>query len=435
MGGRICDQSFTNLFCWQDFYHNHWTVLEDRLVIRCLIYGEHRTGYMILPDIRSERLSALLAQLQEDQKEPLTLINLSEEEVDWLQAHYPGQWGIDHNRDYDDYLYETARFQSFNGKKLAAKRNHVNKFQKTYEYSYEPLSAKWFDDCLRLDQEWQSIRGEDSPQAEAERTVIKKAFDNMEALGILGGVLLSSGKPIAFTYGSPLNEETFCIHIEKADTRYEGVYPMMAQLFAQHLPSQYRYLDREEDLGLSGLRKSKESYHPVRMEKKHIAIMMDKTQLEMVDVWTRCFEDEPAFVHSFLARHYLRENAFLHTESDRVMATCLLIVCETEIGRIGYLYAIATLPEYRHRGIAEQLVRQAIERCRELHLSAVALIPASQHLADYYRRIGFSSEAVPIRFLSSLVLGTGNTAEDNALLMPLDPALNIPPILQARPIV
>lgn len=426
-GCRICDQSFTSLFCWQDFYHTQWAVVEDRLVVSCQIYGEGRRGYMILPDLRTERLPALLQLLQEDSGTvPLTLINLSEEDLPWLQEHQPGQWGFDHNRDYDDYLYETVQFQTYKGKKLAAKRNHVNKFVKSYDYSYEPLSEQWFEACLQLEQLWQDAKGTSSEQQVAEQAVIRKAFQHFDALHLLGGVLLSAGVPIAFTYGSPLNRETFDIHIEKADTSFEGGYPMMAQLFAQHLPANYRYINREEDLGLPGLRKSKESYHPIRMEEKITAVAIDRTMHEIVEVWTRCFGDEPAFVHSFLARYYAQDRAFLHREEGRVVGTCFLILCETELGHVGYLYAIATLPEYRRQGIAAELVRQALDHCRDLQLTAALLIPADDTLAAYYAQFGFSQDRVALQFTHDMDLGTGDPDKDKALFIKLKEDIDMP---------
>lgn len=68
---------------------------------------------------------------------------------------------------------------------------------------------------------------------------------------------------MAFTIGSAINDEAFCIHVEKADTRYDGAFTMINRLFAQHLPPHYTLIDREEDLGLEGLRQSKLSYHPL----------------------------------------------------------------------------------------------------------------------------------------------------------------------------
>ena len=436
LGSRICDQTFTSLFCWQEFYAMRWALVEDRLVIRCHIYGERRIGYMILPNIQTEHFPELVSELQADVGDTVpTLINLSEEEAVWLEQHQPGQWAFDHNRDFDDYLYETAKFQTYSGKKLAAKRNHVNKFKTLYHYSYEPLTAEWFEACLSLEHAWHIARGEDSKQADAEQMVIRRAFDNFEALNIIGGVLLVDDRPVAFTYGSPLNDKTFCVHIEKADTSYEGVYPMLAQLFAQHLPAQYQYLDREEDMGLAGLRQSKESYQPIRLETKINCVKLDQTRREILNVWECCFGDEQAFVHSFLTRYYFDDTAFLHREGGKVVATCFLILCDTEIGRIGYLYAIATMPEYRSRGIAAKLVEEALERCRTLRLAAAALIPADEKLSQYYHRLGFTQGPVPVRFPSDLDLGTGNLSHDNALLMPLSDNLAIPSHLICSPLM
>jgi hypothetical protein len=98
------------------------------------------------------------------------------------------------------------------------------------------------------------------------------ALEHFDELGLLGGALVVDDKIIAFTYGSPINYMTFGIHVEKADIRYEGAFSVISQEFAKHIPQQYTYVNREEDLGIPGLRKSKLSYQPYLLLEKNSAI-------------------------------------------------------------------------------------------------------------------------------------------------------------------
>lgn len=95
-----------------------------------------------------------------------------------------------------------------------------------------------------------------------ERRFMTVALSHMEELGLTGGVLHVNGRIAAFTFGAPINDETFDTCVEKADTDIEGSYTMINYEFANHIPEQYIYVNREEDLGLEGLRKAKLSYQP-----------------------------------------------------------------------------------------------------------------------------------------------------------------------------
>ncbi len=427
---RICDRTFANLFCWQQHYGLQWAIVEDRLVVRCHIYGERHIGYMILPDIMTPKMPALLSTLEEDNMyQGVTLINLAEEETLHLQNILPGKYVFDHNRDFDDYLYLTENFKEYRGKKLAAKRNHVNKFQSLYQWTYAPLTPDKFEDCMRVETEWRRNHSNDTSQLDAELQVIQRAFNHFEALELIGGTLYVDGKLAAFSYGSALDSETFCTHIEKADIRYEGVFPMMAQQLVLHLPEQFIYLDREEDMGLPGLRKSKESFHPLRLEPKYNAIETSASHQEIIHVWQECFGDDVSFIQTFLSRYYFSDSVFTHEEDGHIVGICFIVLCDTEIGTIGYLYAIGTLPAYRGKGIANKLVREAIAKCRKQQLAAVALIPADEGLKQYYRRFGFGEQLCTLHFVKDFDLGTGNPENDKAIFIPLQKDVVIPETL------
>jgi hypothetical protein len=105
-----------------------------------------------------------------------------------------------------------------------------------------------------------------------ERRAMIYALQHLDQLDITGGAIRVDGEIVAFSFGSPINKNTFGIHVEKADIRIEGIYSVINQLFASHIPEQYVYVNREEDLGVEGLRKAKLSYHPVILLEKNVAI-------------------------------------------------------------------------------------------------------------------------------------------------------------------
>lgn len=419
--GRLCEHCFANLFAWQRAFGNQWTECEDRLIVRSRTDAPGESSkYMLLPDVRTQHLPEILRRIQEDAAEnPFCIVRMSEEDKHYLEHHFPDSFMFDNHRDAMDYVYDIENFKTFKGRKLAAKRNHVNKFKSLYPYHYEVLTPDLFDECLRLERKWRAEQHDDSSLLDAEERAICNFFEHFQDLDLIGGALFVENTLVAFSFGSPVNNHTFDIHIEKADVRYEGVFPMMSQLFAQHLPSQYQYVNREEDLGLPGLRQSKLSYHPLRLEPKFSACPLDDDLRDIIRLWQDCFHDDETFIHAFLSRYYRPERAFLRHDVGRVTAQCMLVACDSEVGRIGYLYAIATAEECRRQGLAAQVTEEAIAYARNHGMAAVALIPADDRLRRYYTRFGFEPHPFPMRFTSDLDLGTGDATKDYPMVMKL----------------
>ena len=145
----------------------------------------------------------------------------------------------------------------------------MNKFKRTYNYKYTPLTVDLIPHCLELEEKWcEEHDCEDEESLINERKALNTALRNFDALGLVGGALWVDDEIVGFTYGAPVNHDTFAVHIEKADSRIDGSYSILNQEFARHIPEQYVYLNREEDLGIPGLRKAKLSYHPVILLEK-----------------------------------------------------------------------------------------------------------------------------------------------------------------------
>ena len=158
--------------------------------------------------------------------------------------------------------YRTADFVALAGKKYHKKRNHIAQFSK-YGAVFSEITPNDFDECITFAAESYNAKdGYSDASSVAEQYAIHTFFQNFEALELKGGLLPGDGELAAFSIGEPICSNTFGVHIEKADTRFHGAYPAMAQAFAAHFAMDYTYLNREEDLGIPGLRKSKLSYYP-----------------------------------------------------------------------------------------------------------------------------------------------------------------------------
>ena len=179
---------------------------------------------------------------------------------------------VNANRDHADYIYLRESLAALSGKKLQAKRNHVNRFKALYpDYRYEELTDEWVPACLDLTRRWVESRQDEAEKraVAAESEAIQRALAHREELDLRGGVLLVGEQIAAFTYGAPICRDTFDVCVEKADVEFEGAYTVINKEFVSRLPEQYKYVNREEDLGVEGLRKAKLSYQPEMLLMKY----------------------------------------------------------------------------------------------------------------------------------------------------------------------
>lgn len=214
------------------------------------------------------------------QQTPLVITGLTPDEtLPIVQQHFPGRFTYENVRDSADYLYDTTELAAMAGKKYHKKRTHIRKFA-SLGGVYAPMTPNDFDECIALAaRTYNDKEGYTDRSSVVEQYAIHTFFQHFEALQLRGGVLRVEGKLAAFSVGEPINSCTFGVHIEKADLQYPGAFPAMAQQFAAHAAAGFLYLNREEDLGVPGLRKSKLSYHPVRLLEKWTAVCDDPVSL------------------------------------------------------------------------------------------------------------------------------------------------------------
>ena len=315
------------------------------------------------------------------------------------------------------------------GRKYQPKRNHINKFESKYTYEFKELTPEYFQECLCLECRWQLRKAVmDNPEVAktheckdtAEKTAIRRAFDAYAELGLYGGVLLVNGHVAAFTYGSAMSDDTFCTHIEKADSTMEGIFPMINRCFARALAERgFRYVNREEDMGLAGLRRSKNSFYPVRLQEKIGVREITAREAECRALWIEVFGDEREEVDRFLIDIHREDNLLTHSENGRVVAMLHIVRIDTDYGPTAYLYAIATAPDFRGKGYAGMLISQAIELSRAREYKAVMLIPSKSLLVEYYKRFGFDEPLYKLDFSNGYDLGTGDKERDIAMIIQL----------------
>lgn len=276
------ETTFTNLYMWRQCYAVRWVVAHGHLVISPNAFENH----WILPpyglhDDDDEFRQSLL-DVREDfveRHKPFVIRAVTEEEKDRIERVLPGRFTFTYERDISDYVYLGENLRDLKGRKYSKKRNHLNAFLRDYpDHTTEALTAENVSEALDFVERWcgeRNCTGDLDSSLLCERQAIHDALYAFDDLDFQGMLLRIDGKVVAFTMGEMINHDTLVVHIEKAFPQYRGLYPAINKAFANAFP-EATYINREEDMGLEGLRKAKESYYPAYLLDKYKAVWEDE---------------------------------------------------------------------------------------------------------------------------------------------------------------
>lgn len=262
--------SFANLFLWKDAEEIEYFCHENLLVVTGKsIYDGGR--YFMLP------LGGCMCNKAKDFLDKhfgtaYHIYGITSLDVEKIQEKCGEIFEIRRERDMDNYVYTSEKLRTLTGKKLHAKRNHINKFKDLYSYTYEAITPENMGKLRTFIEDWYQKKAETDQSILLEKTALENALSYFSQLELQGGMLLVEDKVVAFSIGERLNEDTALIHFEKADTDYQGAYAMINQQFVEHAWSDVAYINREDDMGIEGLRKAKLSYQPDMMVEMYSAI-------------------------------------------------------------------------------------------------------------------------------------------------------------------
>lgn len=265
--GQIgCDVTFTNTYLWRDHYDIRVAFTDDAYY-KCYFVDGVLTGYTfpLTTGDPKAAVDTILADASERGAQPMIGL-LNDTNAAILKSLYGDRVSITPDRDSWDYLYERQALAELPGKSYHAKRNHISRFCRTYDdISIKEICENNFDDVLDIVARWQQKNGDTG-----ELAIIRDALDHFDLLGMFGAVLYVGGRATAMSLGSRISDEVCDVNFEKA-VDIDEAYAVINQEFAKRFDA-FRYLNREEDMGLEGLRKSKLSYHPCMMVEKKTAV-------------------------------------------------------------------------------------------------------------------------------------------------------------------
>ncbi len=276
---RSADYNFGNIYIWDNRYRQLIARKDGRMLTKLRYEGKPTFVFPIGTGPLRPAIEALREYAAAHAYEPFCLRGITEEHRALLEREYPGAFVYTEDTDNADYLYEAEKLATYAGKALHGKKNHCNRFEAENDWRFVPLTRALIPDCLDMLDMWSEENADRLFRSILyEHTAIVRAFAAFEKLSLEGGVLYANDKLVGFTLGEMISADTFDVHFEKAEAALNGAYPMTCRELTRMMMAKHpalRYINREDDMGIEALRRSKQSYKPAFLVKKYTARWTD----------------------------------------------------------------------------------------------------------------------------------------------------------------
>lgn len=275
-GYATLEYNFTTAFIWRQIF-NIKVCQSDGCLVN---FADNKKPSFLYPCGVGDKKSVIdkLFSYTKERQIPLVFHSVSERAKQELETMYPDKFEFIFDRDAGDYIYDAQSLMTLQGKKLSSKRNHINRFEQTYQnWKYEPITKENIDEAYEMNLKWCDLSDcQNDKGLRDEACAVEQAFNHFFDLKLDGGLLRADGQVVAFSMGDRLDKDTYLVHIEKAFADINGAYPMINKQFVINNASEYKYVNREDDAGSEGLRRAKLSYKPVDIVKKYRACYIYK---------------------------------------------------------------------------------------------------------------------------------------------------------------
>ncbi len=372
-----CESSVVNLVTWAQMYDNMYAIKDGMLFIKS---GGVEDETFRLPFGGNLQKGIEILKQYTNKEYPPLWVQQGERFLDF-KVNFGELYEFIPQRDAFDYIYLQSDLATLSGKKYHSKRNHISAFSKKYNWEYREITEQNIPDVLDCMNKWYSENADRFDRhMQCEKQGIELILQNMKLLNVRGGAIYIDGKIVAFTLGSTINCDVFDIHIEKALSEYATAYTVINNEFAKTL-ADYKYINREDDLGIEGLRKAKLSYKPNLLLKKYLCISK-KEWLEAM--YHAAFADTD---NSFEDKLFEKCFDYCRTleKENRTVAMCFALPCKVGERQAKYIFAVTTAEEFRGKGYASEL----IEKIKAEDDSLLILRPVNKGLIPFYEKMGF----------------------------------------------
>lgn len=271
-----CEYTFGNMYIWTEAYNTMIAKHENFLFCR---WGEGDEITYSVPLGEGDFTQAVQMIIDDAKSLGITprIYGITEGYRLMLQEAFTGKFTYHFDEGFNDYIYLVSKMTSLSGKKYHGKRNHITNFKKNHpDWTFEKISGDNIGECIAMHMHWIEEKGEADEDYVEELNAVLKAFESYDALGWKGGLIRTDGEVVAYCMGEgQQNGRCFVTHFEKASADIQGAFPIINQEFTKNCLQDYTYVNREEDLGLEGLRKAKQSYYPEIFLEKSLAVYND----------------------------------------------------------------------------------------------------------------------------------------------------------------
>ncbi|MEG0978298.1 MAG: phosphatidylglycerol lysyltransferase domain-containing protein, partial [Bacilli bacterium] len=319
---------------------------------------------------------------------------VAQEQIDLIDKETLDTFDIFNDRDNANYLYSVSELRELKGNKFNSKRRLVNNFIKQYDgdFKIEKIDSNDLDNLLTYVDKWQITSHEDSVDVDYEKQVVLKLIKNSEVLQSFGIKFLLKNELVGFTLGCFFQDQ-FVQNFEKLDHSIHGLYQISTHFLSTLIEDpNIKYINKEDDVGLYGLRKSKLSYHPIELIEpklliaktcQNITISSDYNISEIANLFYNSFTDEDFNTFFFQNEIYKLFNIETLRFNNELASVKYTFLAKSSTGvDVNYYFGLSTKDKFKNHGFMKKLIYHDIRKNNFLLLE-------SEDLFSFYSNIGF----------------------------------------------
>ena len=392
------NSNFVTMMMWNHEYHIQYEMHEHFMVMLHTYKGiKFWAMPFTSPEYYQEAIDYMIVYSFEHEFD-FVIDCAIEEFVNTIKPIYQDQLIFERTPYNDDYIYDKNMLKTLSGKKMQKRRNHYNAFIKEYpHYVYRDLDLiNDFDIILNCLNKWEHEKDDLSESMTSEVRGIMSLLSSKHLLDFEVGGIFIDGHMEAFIIASRLKQSTVQIHVEKANKEIRGLYPAILKELLEHHFIDEKYVNREEDMGLENLRKSKQSLHPLKMIHKY-RITLQKIEIRqakiddkdrIIELWKNSFKDETVESTQFYFEHcYKEENTFVLTQDKKVVTVVqivpMLLSVQKETKLSYFILGVCTDDNYQNQGCMRKLLDYVLTLYNRKPIYLQAYVP------EIYRSFGF----------------------------------------------
>ncbi len=392
------NSNFVTMMMWNHEYHIQYEIHENYLI---MLHNYKGIQFWAMPFTTPEHYQeAIDYMIEYSHKNHFDFIIdcAIEDFVEAIRPFYHDRLLFERTPYNDDYVYDRQMLQTLSGKKMQKRRNHYNAFVKEHpQYVYRDLDiTNDFETILSCLNRWEFEKDDMSESMTSEVRGIMYLLSSKHLLDFEVGGIFIDGQMEAFIIASKLKHSTIQIHVEKANKEIRGLYPaILKEMLEHHFPDE-KYVNREEDMGLENLRKSKQSLHPLKMIHKYritlkdfqITTATDDDKQEIIQLWQDSFEDETDIsTQYYFDNLYRKENTYILKNHQQMISVLqihpMMIQQDNQKEECYFILGVCTKDDFQGQGCMRFLLEDVLNRYKDKKIYLQAYVP------DIYRPFGF----------------------------------------------